>query len=553
MTSILAFATSPAPNEKRIRFAFSVAFLVMVLTAIMRHLWGNGFISEFHADFTDTLLWAEASCEAGRLASPDFHYVYFIPFGGNLLMNLFIPLFGVGVTTMRCGMTVMILIMCIVSIVFFRSLFGGEARAFVASAVLFCLLCSTMKLREVFFSHVIHYSLGACFLMVACVVLGAMAQPGKENSPVRKMLFGMLLAWVASCGPTMLLYVAMPVLGGIVVWRMFDRTSLFVTARRDGSWFCCGVVGVMVGLALRLWLAGDLLPTYHMGTASYADFYEQLCAPKYWIPNLEKLPVQWLTLFFDMPPPHTKIATPAGVRIAACIVCGIMLAIMPALAWLRYGDFSDKARFVLIFHWVLASGILFYWVFGNISNSNWRLSPLIFTGFAICAYMVRGFWRSQSVQSRRIAVVAMVGAISFSAHLPVVMTCKTADTSVWFGKKSLLSMIEATGADYGYCSNFWFSNAITVLTNGRIKMREIIPLKSGGWQRRQYQSADHWYAPDSKRKKTVFVCYKQQEKLAPKGKILARRSCRQWDSRNNVMIDFRIFVYDGDFPQNLYP
>ena len=552
MKKLLTLATSSDPCAKRTRFAFAAAFLIVVLAAIMRHLWGDGLIAEFHSDTTDTLLWAEASCEAGRLASPDFHYVYFIPFGGNLLMNAFIPFFGVGITTIRCGMTLAILIMCAASLAFFRSLLGGSTKSVVVSAVLFCLLCSTVKLREVFFSHVIHYSLAACFLMAACVVLGSIGRMTEiRRSLVRKVLFGMLMSWAASCGPTMLLYVVVPVLGGLVVWRMLDSTDLPFTARRDLSWLCCGGVGVLMGLAIRLCLAKDIPPTFHLGTVSYTNFYEEFCAPKYWVPNLEKLPMQWLTLFFDSPPPHSKIATLMGVRTAACIACGLTLAVMPALAWLKYRDFNDRARLVLVVHWILAGGILFYWVFGNISNSNWRLSPLIFTGSAICACMVRSFWRSRDVSLRRLAVAATIGAVLFAAHLPAAMTCKKADVSAWFGKKSLLSILESTGADYGYCSNFWFSNAITVLTNGRIKMREIIPSKSGGWQRRQYQSADHWYAPDPNRRKTVFVCYKNQEKLAPKGKILARRSCRQWDFRNNVMIDFLVFVYAGDFPCDL--
>ena len=156
----------------RIHFSSAVAFFVAVLAAIMCHLWGVGFFSEFHADCTDTLLWAEASVESGRLASQDFHYAYFIPFGGNLLMNAFIPLFGVGVATIRCGMMVMILIMCAVLILFFRSLGKSAGQSVAMATFVLCLLCSSIKLREVFFVHVIHYSLGACFLMAACAAVG---------------------------------------------------------------------------------------------------------------------------------------------------------------------------------------------------------------------------------------------------------------------------------------------------------------------------------------------------------------------------------------------
>ena len=541
----------------RIRFFSAVALLVAVFAAIMWHLWGIGFFSEFHADFTDTLLWAEASVESGQLASPDFHYAYFIPFGGNLLMNVFIPFFGVGVTTIRCGMTVMILIMCAVLISFFRSLGKNAGQSVVMAAFVLCLLCSSIKLREVFFVHVIHYSLGACFLMAACAVVCSTVQVRVKSPIARQLLFGVLLAWVASCGPAMLLYVVMPVLGGFVIWRVFDLDPFVVTARRDISWLCIGIVGVLVGLALYSWLASGVPPTYYEGAAEYTDFYEQLCAPKYWIPNLNKLPMQWLTLFLDMPPPHTKIATPMGMRIVMRVVCGLALAIGPALAWFRYRLLDDRAKFILIVHWVLAGGILFYWVFGNISNYNWRLSPLIFTSSAVVMCLICDLWRDGRVLLRRFAGGGMIAMSAIAVYLPVAMVRLPDRTDVLYGEDALLPLLEKIGAPYGYCDDFWFSNSITVLTNGRIKLRQVRPCRSGGWEPHKYQSADHWYAPCPQRDKTVFVCRKSVAMWAPKENLIARYTCRQynfWLQHSygvHKIEDFVVFVYDGDFPQKL--
>ncbi|MBP7402385.1 MAG: hypothetical protein KBA30_07200, partial [Clostridia bacterium] len=41
---------------------------------------------EFHADFTDTVLWAEATFRSGRLFDPEFYYAAAMPFGGQWLM-----------------------------------------------------------------------------------------------------------------------------------------------------------------------------------------------------------------------------------------------------------------------------------------------------------------------------------------------------------------------------------------------------------------------------------------------------------------------------------
>ncbi|WP_462367459.1 hypothetical protein [Ruminococcus callidus] len=61
---------------------------------------------EFHADCTDTLYWAKATYDSGKLINPDFSYACLLPFGGSLLMLLFLPLFGFSMTTNMMGMLV---------------------------------------------------------------------------------------------------------------------------------------------------------------------------------------------------------------------------------------------------------------------------------------------------------------------------------------------------------------------------------------------------------------------------------------------------------------
>ena len=41
---------------------------------------------EFHADCTDTLYWAKATYDSGKLINPDFSYACLLPFGGSLLV-----------------------------------------------------------------------------------------------------------------------------------------------------------------------------------------------------------------------------------------------------------------------------------------------------------------------------------------------------------------------------------------------------------------------------------------------------------------------------------
>ena len=59
--------------------------------------------SEFHSDCTDTIMWANASYEAGSIYDPNFKYACFLPFGTNILMYPFIGITGLSLKTHIIG------------------------------------------------------------------------------------------------------------------------------------------------------------------------------------------------------------------------------------------------------------------------------------------------------------------------------------------------------------------------------------------------------------------------------------------------------------------
>lgn len=119
----------------------------------------------FHSDYTDTLIWAEASLESGSIYNPDFWYAYVLPFGGSILMIPFLIMFGVSYTTQVLGMITF-------SLVFFAAMYGCmkqigldyEQRAITVglSAILLSVSPTT---RLIFWGHVIHYSFGLLFVL----------------------------------------------------------------------------------------------------------------------------------------------------------------------------------------------------------------------------------------------------------------------------------------------------------------------------------------------------------------------------------------------------
>ena len=82
---------------------FSLILLVGSASTVLYYIFAVA-INEFHSDCTDTLYWAEAAMQGNGLINPDFTYAALMPLGGNLFMQIWIPLFGISMKTQAFGM-----------------------------------------------------------------------------------------------------------------------------------------------------------------------------------------------------------------------------------------------------------------------------------------------------------------------------------------------------------------------------------------------------------------------------------------------------------------
>ena len=119
---------------------------------------------EFHADCTDTIYWAKATFDSGKLISPDFSYACLLPFGGSLLMLLFLPFFGLSMTTHMLGMLLFFLLLTAVLCWMLREMHWDYRWICTTAAIFLMILSASKKLREIFWGHTIYYSLGILFL-----------------------------------------------------------------------------------------------------------------------------------------------------------------------------------------------------------------------------------------------------------------------------------------------------------------------------------------------------------------------------------------------------
>ena len=512
--------------------------LALSIAAIFQYVWSGTFLAELHADTTDTILWAAATRDSGAIANPTFHYGYFIPFGGNLCFLPFLRIFGLGTTSLRCGMTLFIVVFILAVLNLFRSFKWSPRASLFSSAVLLCGLLSTAKLREIHFGHVLYYSLGTLLLFLAVAAIGS-----KREKKAALLLVCGSLAWAAACGTPMLLYVTVPTLAALLLDLLFGK-DLRPDWKGGFALVAAGVAGSLAGLALFLALSKNL-------SCPYADNYSLYAPARAWEPNWGKLLAGWVSLMCDLPNAHIPVTSPRGLVYAAQIGAALGLAAAPICALSRLHAFSRNERIFVFAHFALVGATLFFWVFGNISDANWRLCPLLVSSMAVTAILIRNWIASETPRFRRLGLLAAAGfaAASLASASLAIRTAPHVD-DIWYAPDSLLTALEREGVEYGYCANFWLSNAITILSDERIPLRAVRFTKRG-WAQRKLQTDDKWYDPRPERSRTAFICPPDLSHLVPTNRLINRLNCRQADLRNHTYVELDVFVYDGDFPDRI--
>ena len=94
----------------------------------------------FHSDCADSILWANATVESGKVFSEDFHYAALLPFGASLWMVPAVAVFGLSMRAQIFSMSVFAILFVAVLAFFFRSMrwsWKWTAAAVFSASILF--------------------------------------------------------------------------------------------------------------------------------------------------------------------------------------------------------------------------------------------------------------------------------------------------------------------------------------------------------------------------------------------------------------------------------
>ncbi|MGN0593084.1 MAG: hypothetical protein ACI4JQ_07550 [Ruminococcus sp.] len=475
-----------------VRTSISLLFLLLSIGMVLYYIWGPARY-EFHSDCTDTIYWAEAAMEGKGLINPDFQYATVMPFGGNLFMQLWMPFFGVSMLTHTLGMTTFFAVFTAALFWLLHELKWSMSWRFITIAGLLTALSASEKIREIFWGHIIYYSLGMLFLLLGMsLVLHIYNLREKVQTPrVRhQTLFFLilLLGLFTTCctnSTTAIALFSLPVIAALFLERFLDHT-VKLTAQKNlfsGILLLLCVLGTIAGMLLGKWIAGDVVP-------SYANAYSYFTSPDSWQEHLEQLPLAFLNLIGLDVDTDTFLTSLSGIQTILLLFYAALLVILPIAALFCYRKITDTGFRMLIWaHFTCTAFILIGYICGMLYTANWRLSPLIVTGFLVSLSFLRWLYQKSSTRRLGILLLLPVGYSCMQSILGVLQM--PANAYLQSASYQLSEYLQQQGLNYGYAT-FWNSQVITVQSNAQCKVRTV-SIDEDGVNINLYQSNKNWY------------------------------------------------------------
>jgi len=449
----------------------------------------------FHSDSTDTIIWANASYESGRLISRDFNYAALLPTGGSLLMQPWLPVFGLSMTTHIIGMVTFVVLFTAALWFLFRSVGFAHGWCALFSSSTLLLLSGSEKLREIMWGHVIYYSLGPIYLIfILSLVLRYFkhmdATGDKAGSVIKSNIFLGLLSLVsvvaAINGFQILAIVAFPLICAVVLERAFDKSTPLWSKGSLSPLFAVVVIAIASGIGMML------LSVLSEGVvAGYADAYSKYSAIDTWKEHLLVFPEQWLTLLGVENLDGQKLFSIESVGNMIKIAFGVIIVVTPIAAVFNIRKIGNKGlRIVILSHTAMSGFVLFGYICGGLSAVNWRLTPVAITAVIVTLCYLKHL--AGSTKFPRVQYGILAAVLCFACmNLFTIATYPPDYTDDKDGIHVLTASFEERGLNYGYAT-FWRANGITVFSDSKIKVRDVELFETGIF-RRDYQSSPSWY------------------------------------------------------------
>lgn len=444
-----------------------------------------------HADCTDTILWAKASYDGKEMFNENFGYAAMLPFGGTTLMIPLVGIFGLSMTAQHIGM-VLFTVLFFASVYFLcRSLRFSYPQSFMSVGTLALVLCSSDKLREIFYEHVIYYSIAVVIICVLLSLFIKFKDAFNCDKSALKLatitLFTVVFSICSALDGTQILATGIfPVLFAAAAEIMLckDR-KLFSKDSRTSLYFCL-ICGVSAIIGLRL------LSAFSNGvTAGYAGAYTNYSNMNEWLGNLGKFPEQWFDLFGVDAHYGMSIFSIESIINIIRIGSAAIIAVVPLVALFFYNKFDFGSKLLVLAHFGMSAVIMFGYVFGILAAANWRLSPMVCTGILVCFAVFR--LAKEYIVPARLMTVVLCVLVAMSG-VSFMTVAKMEKNGIEYNEKyPLVQVLKEHGFTHGYAT-FWNSQVITLLSDNEVSTANV-DINENGISPCYYQTDSNQFLP----------------------------------------------------------
>lgn len=497
-------------------------FVIYYIFAISR--------GEYHSDCTDTITWAEAVIDGKALINPDFKYACLLPFGGQLLMVPFVAIFGVGMKAQLLGMALFAIAFTAALIYLCRSMDFSYKWCSIAVAAVLIILSASEKLREIFWCHIIYYSLGVLFLMLGLALVNNIL---KNEIPKARHII-ILSLWTILCstnGSQALTIYVLPVIAAVFAESFFNfKRKLFSKENiRPGITIGIMVISMIIGLLLSVIINRGVSAGYQTGYSGYSQ-------PEEWADNFISFMPGIFKLMGISPENGLVMFSFKGILELIKIIFVLIVLLIPIVMLFMYKQFKELPyRIMILTHTVLSLLLILAWTFGKLNTACWRLSPMLATAIILCVMFIR--WLYKNKPFARLSSIAII---------PLIMVCITTVFSIVSpyitgknkpdnGMEGISDFLEEKELEYGYAT-FWNANIVTLLTDSDVKIR-CIRVDDNGASPRMYQTNINWYTDNSY--DNYFLLLTESEYYSYMASPTYERPVKSYEYD-----DYRILVYN---------
>lgn len=454
----------------------------------------------FHSDSTDTLMWAVASRDNGKLFNTDFNYACLLPFGTSMIMYALIPLFGISMTTHVLGMLIFFLLFTAALVWMLREM-QWDWKWVAGAVYVVLMICSgSEKLREIFWGHTIYYSLAVLFQFVGLALLfrcldnyrkldaADTAEKKKYGQISLYAAMGMLCLWFILTGMNQIITIAtfsLPLIGAVFCERWLDYKSGVKSRKNLRALALIGIMaaGMVIGFLITKAEAKDIVAGYEGAFSNYDSMDK-------WTEHVQGFAKAWMTLLGVTIGEGDKLMSVKSVGDLLTFFTGIILLIVPVLALLCYGKMKDRRlRILVLSYWLMTLLIMVGYILGKLSSANWRLSPIVAMSTVVTFAFFK--WAAGQIKWQRFMSLLMIPVVLVCTITAFTIMKMPADKTEENHLYKIAKGLEEQGLTYGYAT-FWNANGATIASDSKVQVRNVT-IDDGGCRPYFYQTMNKWY------------------------------------------------------------